>query len=233
MIKTIKYQDLGHRDYGWLNARYHFSFGDHRDPNRMGFGALRVINDDVVKAGHGFDTHPHRDMEIITYVRSGAITHRDSMGHEGRTEAGDVQVMSAGTGVFHSEHNHETIDTTLYQIWIIPRERNVAPRWDAMQFPKDFAENALPLLVSGRAADADKNALMIHQDAAIYGGRMKAGTSITHPITAQAYVLVSEGRVSIDGETLTKGDGAEITGAKSVTLKALEDCELVVIDVPD
>jgi redox-sensitive bicupin YhaK (pirin superfamily) len=232
MIKIIKYQDLGHHDYGWLDARYHFSFGEYRDPNRMGFGALRVINDDIVKAGHGFDTHPHRDMEIITYVRSGAITHRDSMGHEGRTAAGDVQVMSAGTGVFHSEHNHETVDTTLYQIWIIPRERNVAPRWDAMQFPKDFAENVLPLLVSGRAADADKSALTIHQDAAIYGGRMKAGTSITHPITAQAYVLVSEGRVSIDGETLTKGDGAEITDAKSVTFKALEDCKLVVIDVP-
>lgn len=232
MIKIYPYEGLGRLDAGWLHARYHFSFADYHNPQRMRFGSLRVINDDIVKSGGGFDTHPHQDMEIITYVRRGAITHRDSLGNEGRTAAGDVQVMSAGTGVYHSEFNEEKEDTNLYQIWIFPRERSVTPRWDARQFPKEPVNGALPLLVSGDEADGAKGALFIHADAAVYGGRLKAGAKITQPVAGQAYLLVSEGRVDVDGHALKKGDGAEVTDAQAVTIAAAEDSEIVMIDVP-
>ena len=147
MIKTYTFEQLGHANHGWLDARHHFSFANYYNPERMGFGALRVINDDIIKAGAGFDTHPHKDMEIITYVRKGAITHRDSRGNQGRTEAGDVQVMSAGTGIFHSEFNLESEDTNLYQIWIEPNKIGVQPRWDAREFPTEETEGVLTLLV--------------------------------------------------------------------------------------
>lgn len=232
MITVYPYEHLGHADHGWLDARHHFSFAGYRNPARMGFGALRVINDDRVAAGKGFDTHSHNNMEIITYVRSGAITHRDSLNNEGRTRAGDVQVMSAGTGVFHSEYNLEAGDTTLYQIWIEPDKRDVPPRWDAREFPKEAVEGRLPLLVSGRSADAASGALTIHQDAALYGGQLKAGSVITQPIRHQAYLLASEGEFTVNGKRLKKGDGAEVTGEKQVILKAISDAEILVIDVP-
>ena len=145
----------------WLDARHHFSFSNYQNPKRQQFGVLRVINDDVIKAGTGFDTHPHQNMEIITYVREGAITHRDSNGNVGRTEAGDVQVMSAGTGVSHSEFNRESEDTNIFQIWIDPNQLDVKPRWDSYTFPKQPTADALMLLVSG---DGDAP-LSIHQDA--------------------------------------------------------------------
>ena len=167
MIRVYPYENLGHADHGWLNARHHFSFASYRDPKRVGFGQLLVINDDVIAAGRGFAPHPHNDMEIITYVREGAITHEDSMGNVGRTGAGDVQVMSAGTGVIHSEKNLEPGQTRLYQIWIEPREQGVKPRWEAAQFPKQPVTGTLPVLVSGQAQHAGTEALMIHQDAAI------------------------------------------------------------------
>jgi redox-sensitive bicupin YhaK (pirin superfamily) len=226
------YESLGQADYGWLQARYHFSFGQYHDPSRMGFGALRVVNDDIVRGGTGFDTHPHRDMEIITYVRSGAITHRDDKGNQGRTEAGDVQVMSAGSGIAHSEHNEEDENTALYQIWIYPREKGVKPRWDAQTFPKAPVNDSLPLLVSGRAEDDGKGALLIHAYASVHGGRLTKGTTITQPVRDLGYLLVSEGSVEIDGQSLRRGDGAQISGADSVTIKALEDAELLLIDVP-
>lgn len=232
MIRIYPYEELGRHAEGWLDARYHFSFAGYNNPDRMRFGSLRVVNDDIVRAGGGFDTHPHRDMEIITYVRRGAISHRDSLGNEGRTAAGDVQVMSAGTGVFHSEFNREKEDTNLYQIWVYPRERGVTPRWDMRQFPKQPANDALPLLVSGDEADGAKGALFIHADAAIYGGRMKAGTKIVQSVQGQAYLLVSEGRVDIDGHALKKGDGAEVTDAQAVAIAAAQDSEIVMIDVP-
>ena len=231
MIKTYPYEQLGRHKIDWLDARYHFSFGDYYNPQRMEFGALRVINDDIIRAGGGFGMHPHRDMEIITYVRRGAISHRDSLGNEGRTAAGDVQVMSAGTGVFHAEFNQEDEDINLYQIWIYPRKKGVAPRWDMRQFPKEPVKDALPLLVSGRAGDEGKGALYIHADAAIYGGRLKAGVKLSHAVNGQAYTLVSEGRVEIDGVTLKKGDGAEITDARAINITALEDAEIVIIEV--
>lgn len=233
MITHYPYKDLGHNDLGWLDARHHFSFSEYQNSKRMNFGALRVINDDIIKAGAGFDTHPHEDMEIITYVRSGAITHRDSRGNVGRTEAGDVQVMSAGTGIYHSEFNLESEDSTLFQIWIYPREKNVMPKWDSIVFPKTKVDKNLPLLVSGFDEDQDKNILHIHQDARIYGGIIDAGHSIDHPITNQAYLLVSEGEIALDGKVLGKGDGAEISDVNNFKITANEISEIVIIDVPN
>jgi len=232
MTTRYTYENLGHANHGWLDARHHFSFARYHNPSRMGFGVLRVINDDKVAAGTGFGAHPHDNMEIITYVREGAITHKDSLGNEGRTGAGDVQVMSAGTGVFHSEYNLESEDTTLYQIWIIPNEQDVEPRWDARAFPKDPVKTALPLLVSGQPEHAGSDALFIHQDAAIYGGNLNARTTIEQTIKHQAYVLASRGRFSVNGVALNPGDGAEITDVKTLTIVADSDAEVLIIDVP-
>lgn len=232
MIRHYPYAELGHANYGWLDARYHFSFSRYWNPERTGFGKLLVINDDIVAAGKGFDTHPHDNMEIITYVRQGAITHRDSMGNQGRTAAGDVQVMSAGAGVAHSEFNHEQEDTRLYQIWITPAQMQAAPRWETRAFPKDIVLNSLPVLVSGQARHEGSDALFIYQDAAIYGGRLAAGQIVTVQIQHQAYVLASQGSFSINGCKLLQGDGAEITGTRTLTIAAETDAEVLVIDVP-
>lgn len=229
MIKVYPYEKLGNVDHGWLNARHHFSFGHYYNPQRMGFGTLRVINDDIIKAGAGFDTHPHKNMEIITYVRTGAITHRDSQGNEGRTQAGDVQVMSAGTGIFHSEFNLESEDTTLFQIWIEPKKLHVKPRWDAHQFPQKMTNDGLQLLVSGDGAAP----LQIHQDARIYGGKILAETVFEQKIKYQTYIIVSKGEIEVNGTTLKQGDGAEVTKANSVKIAAISDAEVLVIDVPE
>lgn len=228
MITHYPYEKLGHANHGWLNARHHFNFASYQNPTRQPFGVLRVINDDVIKAGAGFDTHPHKNMEIITYVRKGAITHRDSNGNIGRTVAGDVQVMSAGTGVFHSEFNLENEDTNIFQIWIEPNQMNVKPRWDSFEFPKRAAKDSLTLLVSGNG----EAPLSIHQDAYIYAGQLREGTELTHLIKHQAYILVSEGSLELEGQALHKGDGVEITKLTSITFKAQSDSKLLVIDVP-
>jgi len=228
MIKLYPHNSLGHADYGWLQARYHFSFGDYYNPARMGFGTLRVINDDCIKAGAGFDTHPHKNMEIITYVRKGAITHRDSQGNQGRTEAGDVQVMSAGTGIFHSEFNLENEATTLFQIWIEPSKQHAKPRWGAHKFPQEFTKETLPLLVSGDGTAP----LQIYQDSYLYGGRIKAKGRVIQKIKYQAYIIVSKGEVAIENSLLKQGDGAEITGQNQFEITATQDAEVLVIDVP-
>lgn len=229
MIKIYKFEDLGHVNHDWLNARHHFSFSNYYNPERNGFGTLKVINDDIIKAKSGFDTHPHRDMEIITYVRSGAITHKDSNGNVGRTEAGDVQVMSAGTGIKHSEFNLEDEETNLYQIWITPKQQGVKPRWDSKNFPKNPVLDKLHLLVSGNEND---DALFIYQDAKIYGGKLRSGNKIIHPINNQAYILASAGEFEIDNVKIKKGDGAEITQQTEISITAITDCELLIIDSP-
>jgi quercetin 2,3-dioxygenase len=228
MITPYPYANLGHANHGWLDARHHFSFASYRNPQRQQFGVLRVINDDVIKAGAGFDTHPHKNMEIITYVRQGAITHRDSNGNVGRTVAGDVQVMSAGTGVSHSEFNLENEDTNIFQIWIEPNQQEVKPRWDSHEFPKTPTGEELMLLVSG---DGDAP-LSINQDALIYAGHLVEGTELTHPVKHQAYVLVSEGSLELEGHLMNKGDGLEVAELSSINIKALTDTRLLVIDVP-
>lgn len=231
MIKIQRYEDLGRNTIGWLDARYHFSFARYYNPERMGMGNLLVINDDIIKAKGGFDTHPHDNMEIITYVRKGAITHKDSEGNKGRTAAGEVQVMSAGSGIAHSEHNNEDEDTVLYQIWIRPHTQNVKPRWEAAAFPSDYCHDDLRLLVSGRKEDEGKGAIYINQNAAIYGGRLKAGSEILHVLHDNAYMLVSEGEIEVEGQILHAGDGAEIKKVTSLPIKAKTDCEIVLIDV--
>tara|TARA_R110000868_G_scaffold189695_2_gene433067 strand:- start:111542 stop:112243 length:702 start_codon:yes stop_codon:yes gene_type:complete len=233
MIKVQKFKDLGEMKISWLHARYHFSFANYYNPNRMGFGQLLVVNDDIVRAGGGFDTHPHRDMEIITYVRKGAITHRDSEGNEGRTAAGDVQVMSAGTGVYHSEYNLESEDTSLYQIWIKPYKKGVKPSWAAVKFPKNTSEDELPLLVSGRIEDSDKDVLHINQYASIYGGKIASCKSIKHRIKNQAYILVSDGEVKINGNLLRKGDACEVVDERYIEIKTVTHSEILLIDVPE
>ncbi len=232
MINVYKYDQLGHADHGWLNARHHFSFARYVNRERMAFGVLRVINDDLIEGGRGFGAHPHDNMEIVTYVRKGAISHKDSMGNQGRTGAGDVQVMSAGSGVTHAEHNLEDETTSLYQIWIEPNEQNVQPRWDQAEFPKTPVKDTLPVLVSGQGEHKGSNALFIHQDAAIYGGNILAGTKVTQAIKHQAYILASEGEFTVNGQKLNKGDGAEITGEKTLEIEASTDAEILIIDVP-
>ena len=227
MLDIQRYTDLGTMQIDWLNAHYHFSFANYHNPKRMGFGPLRVINDDIVKAGGGFAPHGHRDMEIITYVRKGAITHEDSLKTRGKTKAGDIQVMGAGTGITHSEWNEETEDCNLYQIWIEPRHKGTPPRWETRAFPKE--EGALQLLASGMVEHLESGAIPIDQDAAIYGGTLRAGQEWTQELPAKAYLLVSFGKVTLNGETLNKGDGVAITGEASITLKAVEATELVLI----
>lgn len=231
MFDIRRYADLGQFKIDWLHAHYHFSFANYYDPERMSLGHLRVINDDIVRVGGGFDFHPHRDMEIITYVRTGAITHEDSLGNKGVTRAGDVQVMSAGTGITHAEYNAENVDTTLYQIWITPREKNVTPRWEAREFPK-HASHQLELLVSGFAEHADTHALSINQDAAIYGATLKEGLSLAQNLHGAGYLLVSKGSIALNGDTLNQGDGVAISDETSIHFTTLARSEIVLIDLP-
>ncbi len=229
MLDIQRYDQLGTMNIDWLNAHYHFSFANYHNPRRMGLGPLRVINDDIVKAGGGFAPHPHRDMEIITYVREGAITHEDSLGNRGKTAAGDIQVMSAGSGIEHSEWNEEAVDTRLYQIWIHSREKGTAPRWEAKQFPK--TEGALHVLASGHREDTASGALWIDSAARIWGGVLKAGQTWPHTLGSAAYLLVSTGEITLDGQTLKKGDGAAITDQSMLEITANAASELVLIDL--
>lgn len=229
MIDIRRFSDLGTFQNDWLDANYHFSFSQYYDPNRMSHGKLRVWNDDTIKPGTGFPPHGHRDMEIITYVRKGAITHKDSMGNTGRTEAGDVQVMSAGSGVQHSEWNAEDTETTLFQIWIEPAQAGGNPGWGARKFPKSDRSGKWAVLASG-APEGDT--LPIKQDAHVLGATLKAGESLDYEVKAgrYGYLTVAAGSVELNGEVLNARDGAAITGAETVTLKGLEDAEIVFVD---
>ena len=236
VIKHYPYKNLGNANHSWLKSKHHFSFANYYNPARMGFGKLRVVNDDWVEAGTGFPPHPHRNMEIISFIRSGAITHQDSTGNKGVTKAGEVQVMSAGTGIIHSEYNRTKEPLTFYQIWIETNRQNVTPRWESKTFPAKQTE-VLMLLASGYIEDKDE-ALFINQEARIYGGKLAEGTIIEHDIHHQAYVLASDGMFKIeeskgrkaDSITMNKGDGAEITQSKSIVLRASTDCEIIIID---
>ncbi len=235
MITHFPYDNLGKANYGWLKSSHHFSFANYYNPARQGFGALLVVNDDWVQAGMEFGAHHHNNMEIISYIRSGALSHEDSTGNKGVVASGEVQVMSAGSGIVHSEYNHTQVPMTFYQIWIQTKQKNVEPRWDSKLFPTDFSNSELPLLVSGYPQDKGK-ALFIHQDARIFGGKLKKGVSFSHGITHQAYVLASEGEFELEdkGSTicLNKGDGAQVSDVNQVTITALSDCEIVLIDAP-
>jgi len=234
MVDIRPFNTLGAANFGWLDAHHHFSFGHYFDASRMGWGALRVWNDDTIDPQTGFDPHPHRDMEIITYVRKGAITHQDRLGNQGRTEAGDIQVMHAGTGIVHAEYNLEPDETQIFQIWIEPAKRGVEPGWAQREF-NDVGRNAFKVLASGRPQDAGSDALPINQDAALLGGRFDEGTETTYTVEAGrlAYMVANEGVLTVNGERATARDGIAIGGGETVTVKALSDLELVLVDVPE
>ena len=227
-IDRRPFASLGHADHGWLDARHHFSFAGYHDPDRMGWGAIRVWNDDAIAGGTGFPAHPHRDMEIVTYVRTGAITHQDSLGNHGRTAAGDVQVMSAGTGVRHAEFNRETETTTLFQIWIEPRERGGEPGWGARPFPRGDRSGRWVTLASG-FGDAD--ALPIRADARVMGATLKEGERLDHVVGAgrHAYLVPASGALLIGDERVEARDGVALSGGRYV-LTALSDAEIVLVD---
>ena len=228
MINIRPFETLGHANHGWLDARHHFSFASYYDPSRMGWGAIRVWNDDTIAAKSGFPPHPHRDMEIVTYVRTGAITHQDSMGNKGRTGAGDVQVMSAGRGVQHAEYNLEDEATTLFQIWIETDRPGVEHGWGQMPFPKEAREGSFQLLASGDSGDG---ALTIHADAKILGATIKAGTAIDYRADpARHLYLVPSAAVTVNGVAAKARDGIAITGEADIRIEAEADAELVLVD---
>ncbi len=228
MIDIRPFASLGHADHGWLDARHHFSFASYHDPARMGWGRIRVWNDDRIAAKSGFPPHPHRDMEIVTYVRTGAITHQDSIGNKGRTAAGDVQVMSAGTGVTHAEFNLEDEETTLFQIWIETDRPNAPPSWGAMPFPKEDRDSAFQLLASG---DPDDGALTINADSRILGATLAKDAAIVFDADpARHLYLVPSAAVRVNGQPAAARDGIAITGEERVEILAEEDVELVLVD---
>jgi len=230
MIERRPYASLGGEKLDWLDTRHHFSFAHYHDPARMHWGALRVWNDDTIAAGTGFPPHPHADMEIITYVREGAITHQDSLGNKGRTEAGDVQVMSAGSGIRHAEYNREGETTRLFQIWIIPTERGGAPHWGTRPFPKaDRAGRFVPL-ASGNPDDED--ALPIRTDARVLGAHVGQGETLEYTLQPgrHAYLVPARGAVMVNGMRIEEGDGAAIRDETTLNIAALGDAELVLVD---
>ena len=227
MIDVRPFASLGEFQNDWLHARHHFNFGHYRDPARMGFGGLLAWNDDQIAAGSGFDPHPHRDMEIITYVRQGAITHRDSLGNEGRTEAGDVQVMHAGSGITHAEYNQEPGETRIFQIWLEPNRTGVAPGWGARSFPAEG--QGLRVLASGDGRDG---ALPLYADGAVLAGRLAAGQVVRHALAPgrRAYLVPAVGEVTVNGVAAGPRDGIAVSDEAELVITATSDAELVLVE---
>lgn len=231
MLQLRPFATLGHANHGWLDAHHHFSFAEYHDPARMNWGNLRVWNDDLIAAGSGFPAHPHRDMEIITYVREGAISHEDSLGNKGRTEAGDVQVMSAGTGIVHSEWNSEPVDVRLFQIWIIPERRGDAPSWGTRPFPRGERDEGFVTLASGREGDDD--ALRIRADARLAAATVRAGDTAVYTFEPgrRGYLVPARGVIEVNGLRANARDGVAIEQEREVRVTAIEDAEIVLVDV--
>jgi redox-sensitive bicupin YhaK (pirin superfamily) len=229
VIDIRPFEKLGRFRNDWLNAHYHFSFSQYHDPGRLQHGALRVWNDDEIAPHTGFAPHSHDSMEIITYVRKGAITHRDSLGNTGRTEAGDVQVMSAGSGIQHSEWNGEDETTELFQLWILPRIRGGKPSWGARRFPKADRSGQWALLASGTG---EQDSLVINQDARVLGATIRSGEALTYtlPAARYGYLVVADGEVTLNGAVLKIRDGAAIWGGETLRLEAIRSAELVLVD---
>lgn len=230
MIELRPFASLGGENHGWLNAKHHFSFANYYDPKRMNWGNVRVWNDDIIQPQTGFPAHPHRDMEIITYVRTGAITHQDNLGNKGRTVAGDVQVMSAGTGIAHSEYNLEDEVTTIFQIWILPTRTGEKPSWGARPFPKGERAGKFVTLASGFANDDD--ALPIRTDARVVAATLKAGETAEYTLghDRRAYLVPATGAVEIEGVRVNARDGAAIQDVDTLKVTAIEDSEVVFVD---
>ena len=230
MIDIRPFEGLAHRDHGWLDTRHHFSFSDYYDADRMGWGAIRVWNDDVIGPKAGFPPHPHNDMEIITFVRTGAITHKDSLGNTGRTGAGDVQVMSAGTGVVHAEYNLEDEATTLFQIWIKPDRAGEKPDWGAREFPRGDRSGKWVIVASGDP-EADE-ALSIRSDAKVLAATLSAGDVVDYDASPwrHLYLVSAKGRIKVNGQEVQPRDGVAITEIDDLVVEALEDAEIVMVD---
>jgi len=232
MIQVIRSDERHHEDHGWLDTRWHFSFADYYDPQNEQWGALRVFNDDVIQPGQGFGMHPHRDMEIVTYVLSGSLEHRDSLGHRGVIGPGEVQVMSAGRGIRHSEYNASKTDPLhLLQLWIFPRHNGLEPRWEQRVFPPDQRGGRLLPVVSGGAIPGT---LAIDQDAQIFIARLARGEKDSHSMPAgrKAYLFVISGEVNASGKKLGAGDQARIADEKKISIEAVRDAELILLDLP-
>jgi redox-sensitive bicupin YhaK (pirin superfamily) len=234
MIDIRPFSSLGAFRNEWLNARHHFSFGHYRDPKRMGFGRLRVWNDDEIAPGTGFGAHPHENMEIITYVRQGAITHKDSLGNVGATRAGDVQVMHAGTGITHAELNQEREPTRIFQIWITPDQMGVAPGWGAREFPRAGGQG-FSVLASGRATDKDSGALPLYADAAVMAANLATGERATYHLAKgrAAYLVAATGQIKVNGVLAECRDGVALHEEPEVEIEAVDAAEIVLVDVDD
>jgi quercetin 2,3-dioxygenase len=230
MIQRRPFDQLGGANHGWLDAKHHFSFAGYYDPENMGWGSLRVWNDDTIRAGTGFPPHPHANMEIITYVREGAITHQDSLGNRGRTTAGDVQVMSAGTGIKHAEYNWERETTRIFQIWIEPKETGSPPSWGTKSFPKGERAGRFVALASGDPQDRD--AIPIRADAKVLGATLEAGSTADYRPAAdrRVYLVPAKGSIKVNGVLLEARDGAAITEEQSLHIEAVDDAEVVLVD---
>jgi hypothetical protein len=231
MMTVIPSSKRHHSDAGWLSTYWHFSFSDYYDPGNMNWGTLRVFNDDVIHGGGGFGMHPHRDMEIITYVAEGELEHQDHLGNRGVIHPGEVQVMSAGKGIVHAEYNASPDkDVHLMQLWVLPRHKNTPPRWEQKQFtPQQRQGKLLPVVSAGDQSGT----LAIDQDATIYVSALKAGQQVRHQIRQKhAYLFVIDGAVSVNDAQLSKGDQARIADEKVLDVRASKDAELILLDLP-
>ncbi len=230
MIERRPHAELDHARHGWLNARHHFSFADYHDAQRMRWGRLRVWNDDSIAPHSGFEPHGHRDMEIITYVRQGAITHEDSLGNRGRTVAGDVQVMSAGTGIVHSEYNLEDEETRIFQIWIHPQQTGLPPSWGTRTFPSGDRAGAFVTLASGLPGDGE--ALPIRAEARLAAATLAAGQSADYEIAdgRRVYLVPASGRIEVNGLEVGAGDGVAVRDEPRLTIRAVEKSEIVLVE---
>jgi redox-sensitive bicupin YhaK (pirin superfamily) len=232
MVKIRKAKERGHFDHGWLDTYHTFSFADYWDPRHMSWGPLRVINEDRVAGGTGFPTHGHRDMEIITYVLEGALEHRDSLGTGSVIRPGEVQRMSAGTGVRHSEYNHAPDEVVHFlQIWIEPDTLGIAPGYEQKTFPEDERRGRLGLIA---AADGRDGAVTINQDAAVYATTLARGERVEHALAPQrlAWLQVARGALLLNGERLDQGDGAAVDHERRLEIEALEPAEALLFDLP-
>ena len=233
MISIFPYSELGNHDYGWLDARYHFNFADYYNPEKSGYPPLIVWNDDRIQPGTGFPMHSHRDMEIITYIRQGAITHKDSLGNNGVTKAGEIQIMSAGTGITHSEYNYENTETLLFQIWIQPNQNNIKPRWENVAI-NSYHELGIHPLASGEKELGNSNIIKLFQDASLYlvNGAQKNDLEFELKNGRKMYVVVAKGSTTINKNEVQSRDGVFIKNENKLYFNFKEDSELIFFDLP-
>ena len=231
MITVRPSADRGHTNLGWLDSRHSFSFGQYYDPENMGFRSLRVINDDRVRGGGGFGTHPHRDMEILTYVLEGALVHRDSLGTGSVIRPGEVQRMTAGSGIAHSEYNHsDQEDVHLLQIWILPERAGIPPSYEQTAFPEAERRGRLRLVA---APDGRDGAVTIHQDAELYVAALAEGETVRHPLRndRHAWVHIARGAATVNGHALREGDGAAVSNEEALEITGSGEAEVLVFDL--